>query len=59
MDEDSSTYLVKETEGVFEVWSSTGRCIMSCSDSASAQHYALLLNDAYRLGYKQAFRDRD
>lgn len=41
----------------FEVRSASGRTIMVCSDAASAAHYALLLCEAYRSGYKAGLRD--
>jgi hypothetical protein len=59
MDEENNKagYAVLEVEGKFEVHTPTGRRIMVCNDSSSAAHYAVLLNDAYRAGYRQALRD--
>lgn len=40
----------------FEVINSKGRALMICRDEASAQNYAVLLNEAYREGEKAAKR---
>jgi hypothetical protein len=50
-------YRVVGVAGKFEVLSATGTCVMVFLDSASAEHYAVMLSQAYREGYKQAVRD--
>jgi hypothetical protein len=58
MSEDlESSHRVVEQNGKFEVVSPTQRVILSCGDSASAQHYATLFNKAYELGYKAGYKD--
>jgi hypothetical protein len=54
-----STYTVVQVEGNFEVRSPEGRRVMQCCDSSSASHYALMLNEAYRAGYREALRDQN
>ena len=34
-----------------------GRVMLRCADEASARHYAVMLNEAFDLGYKTGFRD--
>ena len=50
------TYSVKFVTDHFEVNNATGRVIMSCSDEHSAQHYAVMLNQAFDAGYKSGYR---
>jgi len=57
-DEVKSAYKVVEAEGGFEVHAPEGRRIMRCADASSAAHYALMLNEAYRVGYRQALADQ-
>ena len=56
-DDLQSAYSVHEREGRFEVRAASGRVIMVCNDEGSASHYAVLLNEAYRAGYKLGYRD--
>lgn len=57
MNDDQETYRVVATEQQFDVVSASDRVVMSCRDSRSANHYATLLNQAFRAGYKAGFRD--
>ena len=57
-DEFESAYTVVEVEASFEVHAPGGRRIMRCADAPSASHYALMLNEAYRIGYRQALLDK-
>ncbi|MCJ7815297.1 MAG: hypothetical protein MUP31_04510 [Xanthomonadales bacterium] len=57
-DEVKSAYTVVQVEGSFEVRTPEGRRVMACNDSSSASHYALMLNEAFRAGYRQALRDQ-
>jgi len=50
-------YTIKAADGRFEVRAASGRVVMACADEASAAHYATLLNEAFRAGYKSGFRD--
>ena len=56
-DEPLLLYRAKPKNGVWEVQDESGRVIMVCHDERSATDYAVLLNDAYRRGYKAGFRD--
>ena len=57
MNDDQETYRVVATEQQFDVVSASDRVVMSCRDSRSANHYATLLNQAFRAGHKAGFRD--
>ena len=50
-------YTVHEQNARFEVCAASGRVIMVCQDEGSACHYASLLNEAHRAGYKLGYRD--
>ncbi len=50
-------YTIEAADGRFEVRAASGRVVMACADAASAAHYATLLNEAFRAGYKSGFRD--
>jgi len=50
-------YTVKAQNVRFEVCAASGRVVMKCGDEDSASHYASLLNEAYRAGYKLGYRD--
>ena len=52
-----SAYTVHERDGRYEVRNASGRVIMVCNDEGSASHYVVLLNEAYRTGYKAGYRD--
>ena len=49
-------YGVDQQDGRFRVLDETGRVIMVCGDESSATHYAVLLSEAYRRGYKTGYR---
>ncbi len=54
---DSETvYSVELVGDQYEVHRNTGRVILSCRDEGSAQHYAVLLNQAFDAGFKAGFR---
>lgn len=48
VEQDGETYLVVDGEG---------REVLSCRDACSAEHYLVLMNQAYRSGYRAGFRD--
>ena len=56
-DEPQAAYSVHERDDRYEVCAASGRVIMVCNDQSSASHYAVLLNEAYRAGYKTGYRD--
>ena len=55
--EDKIAYQPQSRNGVWEVQDETGRVVMACRDERSATDYAVLLNEAYRRGYKVGYRD--
>ncbi len=55
--ESEKPYSIEASDGRFEVRSASGRVVMACADESSAAHYATLLNEAFRAGYKSGFRD--
>lgn len=57
MDNDEPVYRVEPQAEGYSVVSPSGRTIMGCRDEHSANHYAVLLTDAYRRGYRAGFRD--
>ena len=50
-------YQAKSLGGRSQVLDETGRVILTCGDPASAADYVVLLNEAYRRGYKAGYRD--
>ena len=56
LDNEKEPYRVDSREGQFEVVNEPGRVVMVCSEQGSATEYALLLNEAYRQGYKAGYR---
>jgi len=56
-DDPQSAYTVHERDGRYQVRAASGRVIMVCNDESSAAHYVVLLNEAYRAGYKLGYRD--
>ena len=56
-DDPQLAYTVNEQKGRFEVNAESGRVVMVCKDEGSASHYASLLNEAHRAGYKLGYRE--
>jgi hypothetical protein len=56
VDEEQDAYEVAEDERGFHVRDSSGMTIMTCRDRRSADHYATLLDKAYRKGFKAGYR---
>ena len=56
-DHQELVYRVCENNGRFEVCAASGRAVMVCNDEGSATHYASLLSEAWRAGYKMGYRD--
>lgn len=57
MPDETGPYRVAEEEDDYRVMSPSGMTVMACRDGASAQHYATLMNQAYRAGYKAGYRE--
>ena len=57
LDNEKEPYRVDSREGRFEVVNEPGRVVMVCNEQGSATEYAVLLNEAYRQGYKAGYRD--
>jgi len=53
---DDPCYRFEEKNGRYTVLDGTDRVVMECGDEASATHYTVLLNEAYRRGYKAGYR---
>lgn len=56
-DDPEFAYTVHERDSRFEVCAASGRTVMVSEDEGSASHYASLLNEAHRAGYKLGYRD--
>ena len=56
-DEPQLAYTVHEQNGRFEICAASGRVVLVYADEGSAAHYASLLNEAHRAGYKLGYRD--
>lgn len=54
--ESADPYQVSAREGRFQVVDASGRVVVVCRDQVSAVDYAVLLNEAYRRGYKAGYR---
>ena len=50
-------YTVQENNDRYEVCTASGRIVLVFTDAGSAAHYATLLNEALRAGYKLGYRD--
>jgi hypothetical protein len=56
-DSDDKAYRVEREEDSFRVLDESDRVVMVCRDEGSANEYAVLLNSAYRKGFKVGFRE--
>ena len=56
MTDEAAPYQVKPDAKRFLVVDDSGRTIMACGDEHSATGYVVLLNEAYRRGYKAGYR---
>ncbi len=54
--DDSPHYAVRQDDGKYRVVDWTDRTILTCGNSASAEQYAVLLNQAFDRGYKEGYR---
>jgi hypothetical protein len=57
MDSQEYEYTAVPEDDRFSVQSPDGRTVLKCADRHSAEHYAVLLSAAFRLGYKAGYRD--
>jgi len=48
-------YQVIERQNAYHVIDGSGRSVIECSTEINAKHYAVLLSQAYYLGYKAGF----
>lgn len=55
--DETAPYRANPRNGVWEVQDESGRAVMACRDERSATDYTVLLNEAYRRGYKAGYRD--
>ena len=55
-DDGPKQYVAERQADRFAVRSPAGRIVMVCRDEGSAAEYAVLLNEAYRLGSKAGYR---
>ena len=55
--DDDDPYYVQQDDAGFRVRDDNEVTLMTCSDRRSAEHYATLLNRAYRKGFKAGFRE--
>jgi len=53
---DDEPYTIKQQEQLFAVQDDSGRTIVTSGDKSNAASYAVLLNEAYRKGYKDGYR---
>lgn len=52
MESEPDPYRIDSDAGRFHVCDPAGRVVMTCHDEGSATHYVVLLNEAYRRGFK-------
>jgi hypothetical protein len=55
-DVDDGPYEVRPAHDRFEVRDASNRVVMVSRDEASASQYAVLLNEAFRRGYKAGYQ---
>ncbi len=55
---DDDAYTVQAENQVFAVRDESGKTVVTSSDQSNADGYAVLLNAAYRKGYKDGYRSR-
>jgi len=53
---DEDAYTIKQQDQSFVIQDDSGRTIVTARDRGSAETYAVLLNEAYRKGYKDGYR---
>jgi hypothetical protein len=56
-DDQQLAYTLQERNTRFEVCAASDRVVLVFADEGSAAHYAALLNEAHRAGYKLGYRE--
>lgn len=56
MTDSNKAYHAQFADDQYLVQSTSGRVIMSCRDQSSAEHYAVLLCEAYKTGFKNGYQ---
>ncbi len=56
-DDQQLAYTVQERNAHFEISAASGRIVLVYEDEGSAAHYAALLNEAHKVGYKLGYKD--
>ena len=54
--DDEKPYRVELDQGRFQVLDEENKAVIVCGDLGNAEQYAVLLNQAYRRGYKAGVR---
>lgn len=54
--DETPPYTVEPDGGRFRVLDRDGRVILACGDAPSAEHYAALMNQAFRCGFSAGVR---
>ncbi len=54
----NGVYRIVQNDDEYRVQTGDGYVVVTCRDPHSAQHYASLLDQAYRVGYKAGYRAR-
>lgn len=54
--DENEPYTVQPEDGRFRVVDWEGNELLACGDQPSAEQYAVLMNRAFRRGYKAGFR---
>ena len=57
IDPDEPPFVVESKEEEFYVVDNEGKVMVTCSTATNAEHYAVLLSEAYRRGYKAGVRN--
>ncbi len=55
-DEEQGPFRAEERTGTWMVADDTGRALCACGSRENAEHYATLLNEAYRRGRRDGYR---
>jgi len=54
--DENGPYWVDSKDGKSKVLDDEGNVVLVCANSANAEHYAALMNQSYRRGYKAGIR---
>lgn len=53
---DQPAYHTVAADDRFEVRATSGKCMVVCRDRTNAEHYAVILNEAWQAGFRQGRR---